>query len=93
MKTKPAYLILNASDIRISLCKMECFSMKWIKADKAPKVQGKYLAVVSNSQAYILDYVDGKWYGQPFYSGKHINVTHWMELPKLPMPKDWVYDI
>ncbi len=66
---------------------------KLIKADKPPKVQGRYLAVVSNSQVHILDYVHGNWYGYPFFSGEHINVTHWMELPKMPPQKDWVYHV
>jgi hypothetical protein len=67
--------------------------VKWNKIDRPPKVQGRYLAVVSNAQVHILDYTNGHWYGYPFYSGKTINVTHWMELPKQPLSKDWVYDI
>lgn len=67
---------------------------KWTKADdKPPKLNGTYLAAVSNTQVHILDFVNGRWYGHPYSSGSDINVTHWMDVPKTPQQKDWVYHV
>lgn len=66
---------------------------KWHTIEHPPKIQGKYLTVVDNEQIHILNYVHGRWYGYPYISGSDINVTHWMNVPGAPQPKDWVYHV